>query len=257
MILSDENTDQHRAEFLEIVRESLITFDEYEPSVKQAMFDGFLLAKRAVLSKASQQVHGDLITGSNYDAGLWSRANAEAMAKDGNLINPKAMPAPKQEPFKWVLFWTYEFGAPVFNYGLYDTKEKAIESGESGGGGFEVYPVYLGAPPQAAAIPEGSAPSIEQQLEFVTADRDGIRKHRDQLLERINNAPHWVAIEAAHDMPDDDTYVLWDGCDLSVDFTDTEVEYGTTFFSNGTEATHYLAGLNPPLSAAPKPNEIV
>lgn len=77
----------------------------------------------------------------------------------------KAMPAPKQEPFKWVLFWTYEYGAPVFNYGLYDTKEKAIESGESGGGGFEVYPVFLGLPPQAAAIPESVLSSMQEFLQ--------------------------------------------------------------------------------------------
>lgn len=159
-----------------------------------------------------------------------------------------AMPIPKQAPYGYV----YD-GHLLCNDGdfqdYFDGAEYDKES---------MLKLYAETQPsQAAAIPEGSAPSIEQQLEFVTADRDGIRKHRDQLLERINNAPHWVAIEAAHDMPDDDTYVLWDGCDLSVDFTDTEVEYGTTFFSNGTEATHYLAGLNPPLSAAPKPNEIV
>lgn len=91
-------------------------------------------------------------------------------------------------------------------------------------------------------------PSLAQQLEFVTAERDGIRKHRDQLLEKLGKAPHWVDIENPEDMPDDSAHVLWDGCDLSIDFTDTEVDYGTTFFSNGTQATHYLANLATPQS---------
>jgi len=49
-----------------------------------------------------------------------------------------------QQPFKWVFFWVSEFGCPVFNCGIYDTKEHAIEDGKRGGDGFEVYPVYLG-----------------------------------------------------------------------------------------------------------------
>lgn len=106
----------------------------------------------------------------------------------------------------------------------------------------------IDASPVPAMPIQDDKPSLAQQLEFVTAERDGIRKHRDQLLEKLGKAPHWVAIENPEDMPDGAAYVLWDGCELSVDFIDTEVECGTTFFSNGTEATHYLAGLKTPQS---------
>lgn len=116
----------------------------------------------------------------------------------------------------------------------------------------EFDPVFS-APVPAMPV-QNDKPSLAQQLEFVTAERDGIRKHRDQLLEKLGNAPHWVAINDPADMPDDTEHVLWDGCDLHIDFTDTEVEYGTTFFSNGTEATHYLANLTPPLQSEVKPS---
>lgn len=114
-------------------------------------------------------------------------------------------------------------------------------------------PLYAHTP-----IPEGHSdggkPSLAQQLEFVAAERDGIRKHRDQLLERLGKSPHWIEIENPEDAPAGDTLVLWDGCDLSVDFTDTEVDYGTTFFSNGTKATHYLANLTLPPQSEVKPS---
>ncbi len=109
-------------------------------------------------------------------------------------------------------------------------------------------------PPIPADHSEDGKPTLAQQLEFVTAERDGIRKHRDQLLERLDKAPHWIEIENPEDAPAGDPLVLWDGCDLSVDFTDTEVDYGTTFFSNGTEATHYLANLMPPPKSEVKPS---
>lgn len=107
---------------------------------------------------------------------------------------------------------------------------------------------FLQAAPVPAMPIQDDKPSLEQQLEFVTAERDGYRNHRDQLLEKLGKAPHWVEIDNAEDMPDDDTYVLFDGCDLQIDFADTEVDYGTTFFSNGTHATHYLANLELPKS---------
>lgn len=93
-----------------------------------------------------------------------------------------------------------------------------------------------------------STPVLELQLEFLKAENEGIRSHRDRLLQKLDTYPHWVEIASVADVPHDDPLVLWDGCDLSVDHVDTEVEFGTSFFANGTEATHYLAGLNPPQS---------
>lgn len=87
--------------------------------------------------------------------------------------------------------------------------------------------------------------SLSKQLEFVKAERDGYLKHRDQLL---MSSPHWVEIDNPEDAPTDGNLVLWDGCDLSVDYVENEVDYGTSFFANGTEATHYLAGLKLPES---------
>ena len=56
----------------------------------------------------------------------------------------------------------------------------------------------------------------------------------------------WIAIETAEDAPTDGQLILWDGCDLCIDYVETEVEYGTSFFANGAEATHYLKFLQPP-----------
>lgn len=99
--------------------------------------------------------------------------------------------------------------------------------------------LYLHPSPNNADVP-----SLAEQLEFVKAERDGYLKHRDQLL---MSSPHWVEIDNPEDAPTDGNLVLWDGCDLSVDYVENEVDYGTSFFANGTEATHYLAGLTTPL----------
>lgn len=56
----------------------------------------------------------------------------------------------------------------------------------------------------------------------------------------------WVEIDSAEDAPSDGDLVLWDGCDLSIDYVETEVDFGTSFFANGTGVTHYLKGLTPP-----------
>lgn len=58
-----------------------------------------------------------------------------------------------------------------------------------------------------------------------------------------NMVVEWVEIDNAEDAPSDENLVLWDGCDLSVDYVESEVEFGTSFFANGTEATHYLKGI--------------
>jgi hypothetical protein len=59
----------------------------------------------------------------------------------------------------------------------------------------------------------------------------------------------WVEIDSAEDVENalvGDELILWDGCDFAIDYVETEVECGTSFFANGTEATHYLRGLTPP-----------
>lgn len=59
----------------------------------------------------------------------------------------------------------------------------------------------------------------------------------------------WVEIDSAEDVESalvGDELILWDGCDFAIDYVETEVDYGTSFFANGTEATHYLRGLKPP-----------
>lgn len=59
----------------------------------------------------------------------------------------------------------------------------------------------------------------------------------------------WVEIDTAEDVEKShvgDEIILWDGCDFAIDYVETEVEFGTSFFANGTEATHYLRGLKPP-----------
>lgn len=79
---------------------------------------------------------------------------------------------------------------------------------------------------------------------------DKLNEHREPVANNKLEVPHWVEIDSAEDAPPDEALVLWDGCDLWVDYVDTEVEYGTSFFANGTEATHYLAGLTlPPVKA--------
>lgn len=59
----------------------------------------------------------------------------------------------------------------------------------------------------------------------------------------------WVEIGSAEDVESalvGDELILWDGCELAIDYVETEVDFGTSFFANGTEATHYLRGLKPP-----------
>jgi hypothetical protein len=75
---------------------------------------------------------------------------------------------------------------------------------------------------------------------------DLLTKH-SYLVRASLEFPHWVEIENPEDAPTDGDLVLWDGCDLSVDYVENEVDFGTSFFANGTEATHYLAGLTTPL----------
>lgn len=75
----------------------------------------------------------------------------------------------------------------------------------------------------------------------------GAKWQRSQVTANKAEVPHWVEIDNPEDAPTDGNLVLWDGCDLSVDYVENEVEFGTSFFANGTEATHYLAGLKTPL----------
>lgn len=59
----------------------------------------------------------------------------------------------------------------------------------------------------------------------------------------------WVEIDSAEDVENalvGDELILWDGCNFVIDYVETEVDFGTSFFANGTEATHYLRGLLPP-----------
>lgn len=76
----------------------------------------------------------------------------------------------------------------------------------------------------------------------------------DQLTERETKMAEkmeveWVEIDSAEDVENalvGDDLILWDGCNFAIDYVETEVEFGTSFFANGTEATHYLRGLKPP-----------
>ena len=63
----------------------------------------------------------------------------------------------------------------------------------------------------------------------------------------------WIEIDSAEDVDNalvGDELILWDGADFAIDYVETEVDFGTSFFANGTQATHYLRGLKPPKEKA-------
>lgn len=86
---------------------------------------------------------------------------------------------------------------------------------------------------------------------------EALRKNKIDLFEILINKiatekldpipPYWEKIDSAEDINNGGAeLVLWDGCQFHIDYVDCEVDFGTSFFANGTEATHYLAGLTPP-----------
>lgn len=55
----------------------------------------------------------------------------------------------------------------------------------------------------------------------------------------------WVKIDKADDVRCDHEVLLWDGFDWHLDYVEYDEEMGAHFFSNGTEATHYML-ITPP-----------
>ncbi len=55
----------------------------------------------------------------------------------------------------------------------------------------------------------------------------------------------WIKIDSAEDVRCDHEVLLWDGCDFHLDYVEYDTETGTHFFSNGTEATHYVLITSP------------
>lgn len=86
--------------------------------------------------------------------------------------------------------------------------------------------------------------------------KDGFNSGYDQacddIIEQLRKMSDWRPIDSAEDI--DNKYqgepvLCFDGCDISIDFTDIDVDTGVTYMSNGTEVTHWMP-LPPPPSKA-------
>lgn len=77
--------------------------------------------------------------------------------------------------------------------------------------------------------------------------REWIELFYSELFDR-DSKNQWLSID--DDMPAcGENVMVWDGCDVEIDFSDVEVEYGTVFFANdeNREVTHWY-----PITAPPK-----
>ena len=51
---------------------------------------------------------------------------------------------------------------------------------------------------------------------------------------------NWIEIDSAEDVDCDVEVLLWDGCDHSIDYVETDIDTGVAYFANGAkEITHY------------------
>lgn len=51
---------------------------------------------------------------------------------------------------------------------------------------------------------------------------------------------NWIEIDSPEDVDCDTEVLLFDGCDWSIDYVDTNIETGVFYFANGaTGITHY------------------
>jgi hypothetical protein len=57
-------------------------------------------------------------------------------------------------------------------------------------------------------------------------------------------------IDSAEDCPYGTDLLLWDGCDFNIDYVDVDVDTGTSYFANGSQAIAYLELPQQELTAA-------
>lgn len=80
----------------------------------------------------------------------------------------------------------------------------------------------------------------------------GYIKHGYDIIEQLRKMSDWQPIDSAEDIGNKyqgEPVLCFDGCDISIDFTDIDVDTGVTYMSNGTEVTHWMP-LPPPPSKA-------
>lgn len=73
-----------------------------------------------------------------------------------------------------------------------------------------------------------------------------IMPNLDHLIIRKDKMEDWIEIDTPEDVDCDTEVLLFDGCDFSIDYVDTDFETGVAYFANGaTGTTHYKLLVKP------------